>query len=146
LYVNDGKKYLIKPYRFLSEKDMPTKLLMNDFTVKCRPILQRMAEASGFVLKKDGAMSNDEILGSFKIAIQHLRNKYSFLFTPASEKKFHKWTLGTWSTRTNYGHVMRHGNDSDRALLPTPSKYNKPHQNKRKIVKVHFRDGKFCKT
>jgi hypothetical protein len=97
--VNDGKKYLIKPYRFLSEKDMPTKLLMNDFTVKCRPILQRMAEASGFVLKKDGAMSNDEILGSFKIAIQHLCNKYSFLFTPASEKKFHKWTLGTWSMR-----------------------------------------------
>ena len=74
---------------------MPTKLLMNDFTVKWRPLLQRMAEAYGFVLKKVGAMSNDEILGSFKIVTQHLvHNKYSFLFTPASEKNF---TSGHWA-------------------------------------------------
>ncbi|KAL7541385.1 hypothetical protein ACHAXR_011858 [Thalassiosira sp. AJA248-18] len=140
--VVNKKQYKIMPFRHLSDKMLQSNRLKNDLKNKWRPILTKMMAAPG--LNVDAAfVPNDTWLKqTFDVAMNHLRFRFSFLFTPANEDQFEKWKLSTWSKRTQRAYVLQHGTDSDKQQLPPATKRNRKHKEQRSFSVVHTKPRK----
>ena len=138
----DGKQYKIKPYRRLSDKDLPTKTAKMTLKAKWRPVLSKMMQTPGLSTCPRFVPDDTMLKQSYDAAILHLRSRFSFLFVEKYDDANVRWAIGTWPKVTQPAHVMKHGTAEDKALLPVLTKRNQKHKHSRSFKVSYFRPRK----
>jgi len=144
VHVDDQKRWVIKPYRKLIGRDLPSELLSNQLRSEWRPIFRKMMETPGLVIPTNLSEIDEEFLRtSYELATDYLRSCASYVFNvpPASLADY---TVGTWSRKTKRSSVEKHGTQEDIARLPpitarnhcNPSKRTRQVRDRRLMNKV----------
>ena len=123
LFMNaeNGEKMRIKPYRFFTGKQLPTKHLKNQYKICWCPIFRKMAEAPGIQLPTTmdaSTITEDYVDKTYELATAYLKNTYEYLFEKEhSEQVISSWSITTWSNRIQRSKVMEWGTPRDKALF-----------------------------
>jgi len=107
--------------KFKSGRQRFLEIMMNAEEVKDR--LER-APAEALILH-----SEIENMYKEKEGLDHVLAKVEFI----KEKRFANWTVTTWSHVLSRSQIEVSGTDGDRQRLPTRTRYNNKHNNKRKM-------------
>ena len=80
------------------------------------------------------AITSTFIDESYKLATEHLKaNVCNFIWS--RHLNHENWTVGTWSMKTSPNQIRKFGTNSDVANLPAPTHHNRPHSQKRTLVR-----------
>ena len=127
----DGDR--IRPFRFFKLSMLP-KAVQTKFKTEWQPILRKMQAGAGIPLPSNGDLINADVIDrTFITSTNHLKaNVCSFLWE-RDNSVIENWSVASWSSYTQRSYIMKHGTENDIANLPSATRYNKPHRNKRTL-------------
>lgn len=120
-FVYEGITWHLPPFRQLKGIHFTAenrKIYHNEW----KPIFLKMMETPGLVIPEQ--VSEQFITESFERATEHLKNNFSYIFESPPDVVA-GYRLGTWSKKTKYSQVMKHGTEEDKQKLPPPTASNK---------------------
>ena len=127
----------MKPFREITFQRLPTGSLKNKFKTSWVPFFKFVHSA--IQLPPDRSPVDEQfILQCHSRVIAFLKERVSYVFETSETSRKGKnpiaLSLSTWSNRVSRSAIMRHGNESDKALLsqPTPRNTSKPSNATRK--------------
>ena len=129
-------KFPVRPFRFLTSSMLPkTKDVKKQYNNEWKPIMTKMEKTPGLVIPNDlNAITSTFIDESYKLATEHLKaNVCNFIWS--RHLNHENWTVGTWSMKTSPNQIRKFGTNSDVANLPAPTHHNRPHSQKRTLVR-----------
>jgi hypothetical protein len=69
---------------------------------------------------------SSEVLDTlYATATDYLKTRVSYIFDSNNKLKHDTWTLSTWSKHVGRSTIIRRGSDSDIALLPEETRFNR---------------------
>ena len=129
--LEDGKR--IRPFRFFKPSLLPKKIATK-FKVEWQPILKKMSATPGLELSADSnAFDSAAIETTFAMATQHLKSSTCSFLWKKKNSIIENWSVASWSSNTQRSYIMKHGSESDKANLPSSTRYNNPHRRKRTV-------------
>jgi len=125
----------VRPFRFLKATMLPTPDLKKQFTNEWKPIMLKMEKAAGLKIPlEQKEITAAFIQTSYEAASLHLKeNVCSFVWT--NKCNHEAWTVGTWSMKTAPNKIRKFGSERDKANLPAQTHHNRPHAQKRTLVR-----------
>ena len=128
--LNDTR---IRPFLFFKLSMLPKKV-QTKFKTEWQPILRKMEAGVDIILPMNGDLINAALIDkTFRMATNHLKaNVCSFLW----EKKhsvIENWSVASWSSSTQRAYILKNGNSNDINNLPTATRYNRAHKEKRTL-------------
>ena len=121
MFVYEGFTWHLPPFRQLKGIHFTAenrKIYNNEWL----PIFRKMMKTPGLVIPEQ--VSEQFITESFERATEHLKVNFSYIFkSPPDVVAGYK--LGTWSKKTKFSEVMKHGTEEDKQKLPPPTASNK---------------------
>jgi hypothetical protein len=124
----------IRPFRQLKPPMMPKKV-RSRFKTEWQPILKKMEAAPEMNLPRRATEINATVIDTtFVIGTLYLKEICSFLWEK-ERSIIENWSVASWSTYTQRNYILKNGNASDIAKLPTETRFNSPHRRKRTIKK-----------
>ena len=146
VHIDGGKRWVIKPYRKLIGRDLPSKALSNQLRSEWRPIFCKMMETPGLEIPTHEREITEEFLeSSYALATDYLRSCASYIFKvpPAIVADY---TVGTWSKKVKRSFIKKFGTQEDIARLPPVTARNRSHRSKmtRQVNKRRL-TNKVCK-
>ena len=141
--IDGGKHYKIMAYCHLRNKDMPTTKAKNSLKTNWRPILTKMIQIPGLNVNR-GFVQDDAVLKeSYTAALNCLRSRFSFLFVSSDGAEIlTKWSLSTWSKRTQPAYARTNGTENNKSQLLEPTKRNQSHKGEKTFTMVHDKPRK----
>ena len=121
----------VPPFRLLKPTFLPPEV-SKKFKLHWRPLFLMMEEA--FELDRNAQITAENVNEYYKAGDKHLReNWFSYVY---NNKKYNpdNWKISTWSKYIGRSYIEKHGSDSDRQNLPQRSRYNRPHQGRKRRV------------
>ena len=141
--IDGGKHYKIMAYCHLRNKDMPTTKAKNSLKTNWRPILTKMMQIPGLNVNR-GFVQDDAVLKeSYTAALNCLRSRFSFLFVSSDGAEIlTKWSLSTWSKRTQPAYARTNVTENDTSQLLEPTKRKQSHKGEKTFTMVHDKPRK----
>ena len=136
LKSTDGTPTPIRPYRMLQPK-MLQQSLANKLKLEWRPIMIMMEGAPGLVIPDDASEINSAFLtDSYKRGLEHVKSRASYIWS-LQKSNINGWSIGEWCKHIKRSHILKHGNDEDKAHLAAATRHNQPHSHQRKRKTPH---------
>lgn len=119
-----GDNNYVKPFRQLTTKGLSTKKLQDDYRLKWNSFFKHL-ENSNIVVPSGNTrdLPQATLDGIYSQLIILLKSRYSYCFTKVPDCAT-VWSIGTWAIKMTRSEVMKHGTDSDKALLPPATNKN----------------------
>ena len=122
----------IRPFCQLKPSLLPKNAQIK-FKTQWQPILSEMENVHSLNIPSCITDINSEIIKTTYAKTTEYLSKNACSFLWEKEKgNVENLTIGSWSTYTQRAYIKKNGNPSDITNLPTETRYNIPHQTKRK--------------
>ena len=143
-----GTYDLITFNKVLEHVDDPISMLRkakNNLKTNWRPILTKIMQILGLNVNH-GFVKDDAVLKeSYTAALNCLRSRFSFLFVSSDGEILTKWSLSTWSKRTQPAYARTNGTENDKSQLLETTKRNQSHKGGKTFTVVHDKPRKTTK-
>ena len=114
----------------------------NNLKTNWRQILTKMMQIPGLNVARDFVQDDAVLKESYTAALNCLWSRFSFIFISSHGDALTKWSLSTWSRRTQHAYINTDGTKNGKSQLPEPTKHNQSHKEKRTFNVVHDKPRK----
>ena len=129
----------IRPFFLFNAMNIPCWKQFNTGWVPILKMMTRAPQLSGLSEEiTNGNVTIERVEASFEIGLNFVLSQVSYI---KKTKNHRSWTITTWSKKITYSSIIKNGTNEDKEKLPPVTRFNSPHQGKRKMKQSNSRQA-----